>query len=264
MKAMVPLLQIGLLLFFAILMFAIIGLEFYMGKFHKACFSNSSGTDPVGDFPCGKEPPARLCEADTECREYWLGPNFGITNFDNILFAILTVFQCITMEGWTDILYSTNDAAGNTWNWLYFIPLIIIGSFFMLNLVLGVLSGEFAKERERVENRRAFLKLRRQQQIERELNGYLEWIFKAEEVMLAEEDKNAEEKSPLDVLKRAATKKSRNDLIHAEEGEDRFADLCAVAHLAGRWLPWAIIPMDMETLVTSQGQGCVWHQLCRD
>ncbi|XP_074218951.1 voltage-dependent N-type calcium channel subunit alpha-1B isoform X5 [Camelus bactrianus] len=228
MKAMVPLLQIGLLLFFAILMFAIIGLEFYMGKFHKACFPNSTDAEPVGDFPCGKEAPARLCEGDTECREYWPGPNFGITNFDNILFAVLTVFQCITMEGWTDILYNTNDAAGNTWNWLYFIPLIIIGSFFMLNLVLGVLSGEFAKERERVENRRAFLKLRRQQQIERELNGYLEWIFKAEEVMLAEEDKNAEEKSPLDaVLKRAATKKSRNDLIHAEEGEDRFADLCA-------------------------------------
>uniref|UniRef100_A0A8D1G909 Voltage-dependent N-type calcium channel subunit alpha n=1 Tax=Sus scrofa TaxID=9823 RepID=A0A8D1G909_PIG len=228
MKAMVPLLQIGLLLFFAILMFAIIGLEFYMGKFHKACFPNSTDAEPVGDFPCGKEAPARLCEGDTECREYWPGPNFGITNFDNILFAILTVFQCITMEGWTDILYNTNDAAGNAWNWLYFIPLIIIGSFFMLNLVLGVLSGEFAKERERVENRRAFLKLRRQQQIERELNGYLEWIFKAEEVMLAEEDKNAEEKSPLDVLKRAAAKRSRSDLIHAEEGEDRFADLCAV------------------------------------
>ena len=40
-------------------------------------------------------------------------------------------------------------------------------------------SSEFAKERERVENRRAFLKLRKQQQIERELNGYLEWICKA-------------------------------------------------------------------------------------
>uniref|UniRef100_A0A803VRI7 Voltage-dependent N-type calcium channel subunit alpha n=1 Tax=Ficedula albicollis TaxID=59894 RepID=A0A803VRI7_FICAL len=197
MKAMVPLLQIGLLLFFAIVMFAIIGLEFYMGKFHKTCFSNETGEE-VGDFPCGEEPPARQCESGTTCREYWQGPNYGITNFDNILFAVLTVFQCITMEGWTDILYNTNDAAGNTWNWLYFIPLIIIGSFFMLNLVLGVLSGEFAKERERVENRRAFLKLRRQQQIERELNGYLEWIFKAEEVMLAEEDKNAEEKSPLD------------------------------------------------------------------
>lgn len=39
------------------------------------------------------------------CRQYWLGPNYGITQFDNILFAILTVFQCITMEGWTELLY---------------------------------------------------------------------------------------------------------------------------------------------------------------
>lgn len=45
MKAMVPLLQIGLLLFFAILMFAIIGLEFYSGKLHRACYTNNSGGD---------------------------------------------------------------------------------------------------------------------------------------------------------------------------------------------------------------------------
>uniref|UniRef100_A0A8C7TS84 Voltage-dependent N-type calcium channel subunit alpha n=1 Tax=Oncorhynchus mykiss TaxID=8022 RepID=A0A8C7TS84_ONCMY len=242
MKAMVPLLQIGMLLFFAILMFAIIGLDFYMGKFHRTCFSTDTG-EQAAEFPCGMEAPARTCENGTVCQEYWIGPNYGITNFDNILFAILTVFQCITMEGWVDILYNANDASGNTWNWLYFIPLIIIGSFFMLNLVLGVLSGEFAKERERVEKRQEFLKLRRQQQIERELTGYLEWICKAEEVMLAEEDKHAEEKSPLDgawykrkhnnpgqeynqVLKR--TKKSKNDLINAEEGEDHFTDISSV------------------------------------
>uniref|UniRef100_A0A671NVM1 Voltage-dependent N-type calcium channel subunit alpha n=1 Tax=Sinocyclocheilus anshuiensis TaxID=1608454 RepID=A0A671NVM1_9TELE len=140
MKAMVPLLQIGLLLFFAIVMFAIIGVEFYMGKFHFTCFKVDTG-EKVGDYPCGAERPSRVCPNGTICREYWTGPNFGITNFDNILFAILTVFQCITMEGWTDVLYHANDASGNTWNWLYFIPLIIIGSFFMLNLVLGVLSG---------------------------------------------------------------------------------------------------------------------------
>ncbi|KAA0705626.1 Voltage-dependent P/Q-type calcium channel subunit alpha-1A [Triplophysa tibetana] len=178
MKAMIPLLQIGLLLFFAILMFAIIGLEFYMGKFHTTCFDIHTG-EIREEFPCGDDPPSRLCPNGTVCRPYWLGPNYGITQFDNILFAVLTVFQCITMEGWTDLLYYSNDASGSAWNWMYFIPLIIIGSFFMLNLVLGVLSGEFAKERERVENRSEFLKLRRQQQIERELNGYLEWICKA-------------------------------------------------------------------------------------
>lgn len=39
------------------------------------------------------------------------------------------------------VCFQTNDALGTTWNWMYFIPLIIIGSFFVLNLVLGVLSG---------------------------------------------------------------------------------------------------------------------------
>lgn len=56
---------------------------------------------------------------------------------------------------------------------------------------------EFAKERERVENRREFLKLRRQQQIERELNGYLEWILTAEEVILKEDRTTEEEKAAI-------------------------------------------------------------------
>ncbi|XP_064814808.1 probable voltage-dependent N-type calcium channel subunit alpha-1B, partial [Oncorhynchus masou masou] len=142
MKAMIPLLQIGLLLFVAILMFAIIGLEFYMGKFHTTCFDIA--TDEIYDeLPCGTELPSRLCPNGTTCKGYWLGPNYGITQFDNILFAVLTVFQCITMEGWTDMLYYSNNVEGSAWNWMYYIPLIIIGSFFMLNLVLGVLSGVF-------------------------------------------------------------------------------------------------------------------------
>uniref|UniRef100_A0A8C8A1A1 Calcium channel, voltage-dependent, R type, alpha 1E subunit b n=1 Tax=Oryzias sinensis TaxID=183150 RepID=A0A8C8A1A1_9TELE len=191
MKAMIPLLQIGLLLFFAILMFAIIGLEFYSGKLHHTYNETVDSSELA--FACG----VRKCPEKYECNDTWIGPNDGITQFDNILFAVLTVFQCITMEGWTAVLYNTNDALGPTWNWIYFIPLIIIGSFFVLNLVLGVLSGEFAKERERVENRRAFMKLRRQQQVERELNGYRAWIDRAEEVMLAEENKNSG-RSPLD------------------------------------------------------------------
>lgn len=64
----------------------------------------------AADWPCGEEPPARLCPNGTRCMVYWTGPNFGITNFDNILFAVLTVFQCITMEGWVDILYSVSDS----------------------------------------------------------------------------------------------------------------------------------------------------------
>ncbi|KAM6918746.1 voltage-dependent R-type calcium channel subunit alpha-1E [Xenentodon cancila] len=223
MKAMIPLLQIGLLLFFAILMFAIIGLEFYSGKLHHTCLpsddilDNETVDSSELAFACG----VRKCPEKYDCNDTWIGPNDGITQFDNILFAVLTVFQCITMEGWTAVLYNTNDALGLTWNWMYFIPLIIIGSFFVLNLVLGVLSGEFAKERERVENRRAFMKLRRQQQVERELNGYRAWIDRAEEVMLAEENKNSG-RSPLDVLKRASKKTGAR---RGAPGDDKYTDM---------------------------------------
>ncbi|XP_021710367.1 voltage-dependent calcium channel type A subunit alpha-1 isoform X12 [Aedes aegypti] len=220
-KAMAPLLQIGLLVLFAIVIFAIIGLEFYSGALHRSCYSLEDISQIVkeGEFPtpCNADNDtiaptgAYVCNSsDSMCVEQWEGPNFGITSFDNIGFAMLTVFQCITMEGWTAILYWTNDALGSTFNWIYFVPLIVLGSFFMLNLVLGVLSGEFAKEREKVENRQEFLKLRRQQQLEKELNGYVEWICKAEEVILAEERTTEEEKMHImEARRRAAAKRKK-------------------------------------------------------
>uniref|UniRef100_A0AC34F530 EF-hand domain-containing protein n=1 Tax=Panagrolaimus sp. ES5 TaxID=591445 RepID=A0AC34F530_9BILA len=212
--AMAPLLQIGLLVLFAIVIFAIIGLEFYSGIFHSACYNADGEIENLSErpFPCSNKSSATgayNCDVPgTVCLNQWIGPNFGITSFDNIAFAMITVFQCITMEGWTSVMFYTNDSLGSTYNWAYFIPLIVLGSFFMLNLVLGVLSGEFAKERERVENRREFLKLRRQQQIERELNGYLEWILSAEEVILKEDRTTEEEKAAImEARRRAATKK---------------------------------------------------------
>ena len=45
-----------------------------------------------------------VCDA----KHYWEGPNWGITNFDNFGLAMLTVFQCVTLEGWTDVLYSVS------------------------------------------------------------------------------------------------------------------------------------------------------------
>lgn len=52
----------------------------------------------------------------------------------------------------------------------------IIKIFILFSLMLF---SEFAKERERVENRRAFLKVRRTQKMERHLHGYIDWISKA-------------------------------------------------------------------------------------
>uniref|UniRef100_H2Y8S9 Ion transport domain-containing protein n=1 Tax=Ciona savignyi TaxID=51511 RepID=H2Y8S9_CIOSA len=216
MKAMVPLLQIAVLLLFFVVVCSIVGLELYMGKFHRSCYRNDTSKHNAnyGQYTC---PP------DSYCDDWPLGPNHGITTFDNIIFSMMTVFQCITMEGWTQILYFADDATGSVYNWAYFIMLIIVGSFFMLNLVLGVLSGEFAKERERVENRMAFLKVRKKQQMDRELDGYLEWMQKAEEVILAEEDRTLEKSAQ----EGNRVRKSRIDLL--DSAQSSFTDLSGAA-----------------------------------
>ena len=57
--------------------------------------------------PCSAGGSGFQCDASKGevCEGGWKGPNYGITNFDNIGLACMTVFQCITLEGWTDVLY---------------------------------------------------------------------------------------------------------------------------------------------------------------
>ncbi|RUS83605.1 hypothetical protein EGW08_008624 [Elysia chlorotica] len=193
-RAMVPLLHIALLVIFVIIIYAIIGLELFCGSLHGACMIENT-TEFSGGEPmvCGK---GFECEAGSKCVNGWEGPNYGITNFDNFGLAMLTVFQCITMEGWTDVLYDINKSHGPHWPWIYFISLIIIGSFFVLNLVLGVLSGEFSKEREKAKARGDFQKLREKQQLEEDLRGYLDWITQAEDIDPENEDEGEEGATP--------------------------------------------------------------------
>ncbi|CAF2035689.1 unnamed protein product [Rotaria magnacalcarata] len=181
LRAMLPLLHIALLVLFVITIYAIIGLELFCGKMHMTCYYNGTSLMPRLDEirPCGEK--GRKCPEGQECKDIgWEGPWFGIINFDNFGLAMLTVFQCITMEGWTSILYRMNDAIGREWAWIYFVSLIIIGSFFVMNLVLGVLSGEFSKEREKAKQRGDFQKLREIQLIDESFRNYMAWIRKAE------------------------------------------------------------------------------------
>lgn len=110
---MAPLLSIGLLVLFAIVIFAIIGLEFYSGALHTTCVSledletiikegesetpcycgDPSNCDNIADTK--RDSGAHFCNnATSSCQEVWKGPNYGITSFDNIFFSMLTVFQC--------------------------------------------------------------------------------------------------------------------------------------------------------------------------
>ncbi|XP_074169212.1 voltage-dependent L-type calcium channel subunit alpha-1D isoform X14 [Rhinolophus sinicus] len=243
-KAMVPLLHIALLVLFVIIIYAIIGLELFIGKMHKTCFFADSDIVAEEDpAPCAFSGNGRQCTANgTECRSGWVGPNGGITNFDNFAFAMLTVFQCITMEGWTDVLYWVNDAIGWEWPWVYFVSLIILGSFFVLNLVLGVLSGEFSKEREKAKARGDFQKLREKQQLEEDLKGYLDWITQAEDIDPENEEEGGEESKRNTSMPTSETESVNTENVSGEgENQGCCGNLCQAiskSKLSRRWRRW--------------------------
>lgn len=69
--------------------------------------------------------------------------NYGFTVFDNIGDAFLTIFQVVTREGWSDIMYHTQDIMHPLVGGVLFSILIILGGFFVLNLLLAVLEDNF-------------------------------------------------------------------------------------------------------------------------
>uniref|UniRef100_A0A4W4FAQ9 Voltage-dependent L-type calcium channel subunit alpha n=1 Tax=Electrophorus electricus TaxID=8005 RepID=A0A4W4FAQ9_ELEEL len=256
-KAMVPLLHIALLVLFVIIIYAIIGLELFMGKMHRTCFFIRDGQKGAiaeeKPAPCAPNSSAhgRHCSPPniTQCYMGWEGPNDGITNFDNFAFAMLTVFQCITMEGWTDVLYWVNDAVGNSWPWLYFVTLIIIGSFFVLNLVLGVLSGEFSKEREKAKARGDFQKLREKQQLEEDLKGYLDWITQAEDIDPENDDEGLDDDKP------------RNLSIPASENESVNTDNAPAGDMEGETCCTRLANRISKSKFSRYSRR--WNRLCR-
>ncbi|XP_055366914.1 voltage-dependent T-type calcium channel subunit alpha-1H isoform X2 [Betta splendens] len=82
------------------------------------------------------------------CRPGDLNPHKGAVNFDNIGYAWIAIFQVITLEGWVDIMYYVMDAH-SFYNFIYFILLIIVGSFFMINLCLVVIATQFSETKQR-------------------------------------------------------------------------------------------------------------------
>ncbi|XP_027578499.2 voltage-dependent T-type calcium channel subunit alpha-1I isoform X1 [Pipra filicauda] len=82
------------------------------------------------------------------CRTGNANPHKGAINFDNIGYAWIVIFQVITLEGWVEIMYYVMDAH-SFYNFIYFILLIIVGSFFMINLCLVVIATQFSETKQR-------------------------------------------------------------------------------------------------------------------
>ena len=71
---------------------------------------------------------------------------YNIANFNFILWSMETIFVMITLEGWSSLMYNLSDASMSYMAVIYCILLVVIGSFFLLNVILAVIMEAFEKE----------------------------------------------------------------------------------------------------------------------
>ena len=105
---------------FIFFMFGIVGIQLFQGKLSQRCHFPASGGSPAyvnqdDSELCSTGSTGRSCPVvdgvQTVCMDSGESVNSGITNFDNIATAFLTIFQCITLEGWVDVMYWISDTS---------------------------------------------------------------------------------------------------------------------------------------------------------
>ena len=141
-----------LIVIFFFFIFAIIGLNIFSGALKKKCFRKETGiffkVNNKFQF-CGN----LNCEENFICGKLIENPNFGVSNFDNIFNSIFQVFQCITLEGWSEIMLFMFQGFSEI-SFLYFFFIVIFGSFFLIKIVLAVLKAKFTESKKNFSNKK--------------------------------------------------------------------------------------------------------------
>jgi hypothetical protein len=88
------------------------------------------------------------CPGGYYCARGSENPNEGVTNFDNLGYSFLTIFQVVTLEGWSE----TQRDIQITYNmqiWVLFMIIVLSGAFFLLNLTLAVINSKFTESQNK-------------------------------------------------------------------------------------------------------------------
>ena len=58
-------------------------------------------------------------------------------HWQNVGIAVLTLFNIITFDGWTDVMFTAMDL--NPLAWVYFVSFVVVGTFVVINLFIAIL-----------------------------------------------------------------------------------------------------------------------------
>uniref|UniRef100_A0A669CK90 Sodium channel protein n=1 Tax=Oreochromis niloticus TaxID=8128 RepID=A0A669CK90_ORENI len=206
--------DVMILTVFALAVFALVGLQLFMGNLRQKCvrwpiqtndtmfeifnatssfnntvdFNNTTGfndtyTNSTFNFTayiensenhyflegsqdaliCGNSSDAGKCPEGYTCMKAGRNPNFGYTSFDSFGWAFLALFRLMTQDYWENLFQLIMRAAGRTYM-MFFVVVIFLGSFYLINLILAVVAMAYdeqnqATRQEAIEKEEEFQRL---------------------------------------------------------------------------------------------------------
>ncbi|XP_034006158.1 sodium channel protein type 4 subunit alpha-like [Trematomus bernacchii] len=174
--------DVMILTVFCLSVFALIGLQLFMGNLRQKCVRNTehclndsmsanasflcnnktwaSLHDFISDegnfykvegakdaLICGNSSDAGKCPDGFDCLKAGRNPNYGYTSFDSFGWAFLSLFRLMTQDYWENLYHQTLRSAGKTYM-VFFVVVIFLGSFYLVNLILAVVAMAYEEQNQ--------------------------------------------------------------------------------------------------------------------
>ncbi|KFV61231.1 Sodium channel protein type 2 subunit alpha, partial [Dryobates pubescens] len=172
--------DVMILTVFCLSVFALIGLQLFMGNLKNKCLfwpsENSTSFEKylspyfngtVFDWTayienennfyrleggkdfllCGNSSDAGKCPEEFICVKAGRNPNYGYTSFDTFSWAFLSLFRLMTQDYWENLYQLTLRAAGKAYM-IFFVLVIFLGSFYLINLILAVVAMAYEEQNQ--------------------------------------------------------------------------------------------------------------------
>uniref|UniRef100_A0A8C9U785 Sodium channel protein n=1 Tax=Scleropages formosus TaxID=113540 RepID=A0A8C9U785_SCLFO len=230
--------DVMILTVFCLSVFALIGLQLFMGNLRHKCVKTWNGTnfnqtqfnwtEYVNDesnyyflpnrrdaLLCGNGSDAGQCPEGFLCMKAGRNPDYGYTSFDTFSWAFLSLFRLMTQDFWENLYQQTLRAAGKTYM-IFFVLVIFLGSFYLVNLILAVVAMAYDEQNQAT--------MEEAQQKEEEFQAMLEQLKRQQEEAQGGPTETSSEASKLSSKSAKERRNRRKKRRQREEGDDDRAD----------------------------------------
>uniref|UniRef100_A0A8C8A414 Sodium channel protein n=1 Tax=Oryzias sinensis TaxID=183150 RepID=A0A8C8A414_9TELE len=173
--------DVMILTVFCLSVFALIGLQLFMGNLRQKCVRRPTNATNSNYYYlpgrrdallCGNGSGAGLCPEGFDCIKAGRNPDYGYTSFDTFSWAFLSLFRLMTQDFWENLYQQTLRAAGKPYM-IFFVLVIFLGSFYLVNLILAVVAMAYDEQNQAT--------IEEAQQKEEEFQAMLEQLKRQQE-----------------------------------------------------------------------------------